>query len=104
MPEENLEGMFDDLRHKLGMHTHKVIRSLEASEEEALEWMALRGFGEAAKKAVGVYESKRKLFWAKVELRTQEVTRKLQFNDEKNLIEVVECDHTKKEPENEWDS
>lgn len=98
------EEMFERMKHMMNGHKHKVVKTIEPTTEEGNEWMALQGFYEAAKKAVGQYDSRQKLFWAKVELRTGEVTRNLHWNDEKGVIEIRVCDHGAPESGSEWES
>lgn len=93
MPDDKMEEMFEHIRRASGNHKEKVVKSIKPTEEEVLEWMALEGFRENAEKARGVWESKKSLFWSKVELRTGEVTRRLHYNDKKNVIEILMCDH-----------
>lgn len=104
-PEDMPEEMFERLRHMFGGHKHKVVKTIKPTEDEVLEYMALRGFGENAKKAVGVHNSKKQLFWSKVELRTSEVTRTLRWNDKDQVIEVIECDHNNESgKKDDWES
>ena len=103
-----IEQFFRKFSRMVGTgHNHKVVKSIKPTEEEALEMMALRGFEEAARKSVGVHQAKKKLFWAKVELRTGEVSRPLHWNDKKNVFEVIVCDHNAEgddEADKQWES
>jgi len=89
MKFDNMDDMFDHIRKVTG-HKRKVVKEITPTEEEVQEHMALHGYIENAKKSIGLLESKRKLFWAKIELRTGEVSRPMQWNEEKNTIEVTE--------------
>lgn len=89
----NPEEFFRKLKHMVG-HKHKVVKTIKPTEDEVSQYMTLEGYAKAAEKAVGTHESMRKLFWAKVELRTGEVTRSLNWNDKKQVIEVMDCDHS----------
>lgn len=93
MPD-NMDDMMKKLQMFMGHHKQKVVKKMQPTEEEVLELMALKGFEENAKKQLGVWEAKKKLFWAKIELRTGEVTRSLHWNDKDQVIEVLECDHS----------
>ncbi len=88
----NPEEFFRKLKHMVG-HKHKVVKTIKPTEEEVSQYMTLVGYQKAAEKAVGTHESMKKLFWAKVELRTGEVNRSLVWNDKKQTIEVMDCDH-----------
>ncbi len=97
MDEEDFGGMMDKMKQMLEkVNTYKVLKTVAATEEEVLEWMALQGFAEAAKKALGVHSAKKNLFWAKIELRIGEVNRQLHYNDEKQVIEIMEDEENKK--------
>lgn len=93
MPDDRMEDMFESIRRATGHHKEKVVKKIKPTEEEVLEMMSLAAFELNAKKARGVWEAKKKLFWSKVELRTEEVTRNLRWNDKDQVIEVLECDH-----------
>lgn len=67
----------------------RVVKSIAATNDEILEMMALRGYSDNATKARGLWETKKQLFWSKLQLRTGMVNESLRWNDEKNTIEVL---------------
>lgn len=79
------KDMFSNLIGKV-----RVIKEVPATNDEILEMMALRGYADNADKARGLWETKKQLFWSKVQLRTGEVSRPLRWNDEKNKIEILD--------------
>jgi hypothetical protein len=82
-PEEFMKKM-------MKMSHGKLVKTIQPTDAEANEWMQLQAFKMNAEKSMGMFESRRKLFWAQIELRTGEVTRHLHFNDKKQTIEVYD--------------
>ncbi len=81
----------DEMFKKMMKMSHgKMVKTIQPTDSEANEWMQLQAFKMNAEKSMGMFESRRKLFWAQLELRTGEVTRHMHYNDKKNVIEVYD--------------
>ncbi len=83
----NPEDMFKKM---MKMSHGKMVKTIQPTDAEANEWMQLQAFKMNAEKSMGMFESRRKLFWAQLELRTGEVTRHMHYNDKKNVVEVYD--------------
>ena len=81
----------DEMFKKMMKMSHgKLVKTIQPTDQEANEGMQLQAFKMNAEKSMGMFESRRKLFWAQLELRTGEVTRHMHYNDKKNVIEVYD--------------
>ena len=74
----------------MGHQNFKVVKKINPTEQEVLDYMALKGFEENAKKAFGMWQSKMKVFWGNIELRTGQVMTHLRYNDKDGFIEVLQ--------------
>lgn len=93
----NPDDFIHKMRRMMGHSQLQVTRTVQATEEEVLEMMALEGYRMNAEKAAGLLRAKTQNFWTKIELRIGEVTSPLEWDDKEGKIKVMKEVITSKE-------